>query len=729
MFKPKSGIIAIIMLIFILPALHGSTWGSGKPQQEESQQAADQKVTLLKLLELIPSPESIDYLQNKTRFQLHPLPTEQRHPKTWNLSDRMIEDIRAGLGMLFSVEEDIAKRLASLGAQKGALDQAAKALEEAICTRKKIFIYGCAKTGRAAKLIESAMWRRFWREAKKRKKIWSKVEDHLGKGIEERLIGGMPGADGGLIDGVAVLEDVRLLGRLQLEDWKIEPEDVVLCVSASGETPWVIGAMQAALDQWKKVPGYTPEKAKKKLYFITNNPEENLLPYDRSREVIEEPGITKIYLTTGPQAIAGATGMQASTTDTFVIGHTIQKAVDQTLQRFLSNKEMAKLGFEEPVTLQEKFQEYAVILRQARKRLPELSSLIALEAETCKNNHFSAYFAQKGLLAALINQAETRLTFSLSPLETVADKKRRNWRQVLVSASDPKEAWQVLLGRKFRELPPSFLKASIQEEIVDPSIRTKILESQKKAVDNQQIPYDFFLSDSKVKNHPPQNGDLGVLVVVTPEEPLIKNKKSDFRIFIRNLQRNGARTALLFITDKPEKELAKVARKIPASASEEIKVLAAVHIDFPNDPFGVNQQTALKIILDAHSTAVMSRLGKVVGNTVTHLNLSHLKNIDRATSLIQSHVNDVLIRPQWVKKYGIRQPISYGEANAVLYEACSFLSSKVRESGHAAAADLSIVQILESLRQKQSIDQEDALDTLQERGLRLYLRDVTSEKK
>ena len=45
------------------------------------------------------------------------------------------------------------------------------------------------------------------------------------------------------------------------------------------------------------------------------------MPFQRSRKVLEEPGITKINLTTGPQAITGSTRMQATTIETFVVGN------------------------------------------------------------------------------------------------------------------------------------------------------------------------------------------------------------------------------------------------------------------------------------------------------------------------------------------------------------------------------------------------------------------------
>ena len=70
----------------------------------------------------LASPESLDYVQNKTQFQLHTLLTEQRHPKTWNLGERICRDTADGLRMLLSVDEDIAVRLRTLASDSAALE-------------------------------------------------------------------------------------------------------------------------------------------------------------------------------------------------------------------------------------------------------------------------------------------------------------------------------------------------------------------------------------------------------------------------------------------------------------------------------------------------------------------------------------------------------------------------------------------------------------------------------
>ena len=319
-------LIPLFIFLFALLILPASLLSYHQMTSQESQEAAEKKATLLKLLDMIPSPESIDYVQTKIPYQLHTLLTEQRHPKTWNLSDRIAQDMEAGLRMLFAVDEDVDIRLRSLGRHSQVLERAVQSVEEAILDGRKIYLFGCQETGRWAKWVEGAIWRPFWKDLRSRKKIWEKVAYKVGDSIENRFIGEMPGADRSLISPLEGWEDLMIIGRLQLEERGIEPGDVVFCVSASGESPVVIGTIYEALDQWTRRYPYESEKMQKKLFFFFNNPEEVLLPFDRCKAVLEEPGITKICLATGPQALAGFTRMQASTIDVFVISQIFVKS-------------------------------------------------------------------------------------------------------------------------------------------------------------------------------------------------------------------------------------------------------------------------------------------------------------------------------------------------------------------------------------------------------------------
>lgn len=692
--------------------------------RQESQPVTEPLPTLLKLLNITPSAESIDYIQNKTQFQLHTLLTEQRHPKTWNLSERIQQDYEAGLHMLFSVDEDISKTIERLIRQKGPLDNAVQAVEEALISGNTIYIYGCGATGRLAKQMESAFWRPFWKRTKENKKIWTKIRDHLRTDVEDQLIGEMTGADRALISSLEGFEDLLLIGELQLKDRGIQKGDVVICVTEGGETSSVIGTILAALAQWKAEEGYSSEQSKKKLYFIYNNPDEKLIPFDRSRKVLEEPGITKINLTTGPQAITGSTRMQATTIETFVIGNILQTAIEHTLHSILSRKEMARLGFSEKISLEKKLSDFPSILRKVQKSVPAIAKFTRLESETYETRHFSTYFSQKGLITVFIDSTERSPTFRLSPLDTIKEKGRRCWIQVWTPAANLQEAWQAFLGRPFRGLASEFYREPFEQQISDPFLKKAALESLKNAGDNQQFLYDFSFSESNIQNRGPKEGDLGVVVLLSPEEKKLLDKNSEARRFIDLFLKKGSRVAIVFASDQSEKHAAELTRFVSAIEGNEDIPLVVIPLENETDPFGLNLQIALKMVLNAHSTAVMARLGKVIGNTMTNVSPSNLKLIGRATYLIQSHVNDMISRPEWVKRYGIRKPISYGEANAVLFEAIGFLKDKQQEGGQTAEVALSIIRILESLRLQKGISLEEAFMIVKDKGLSKYLAGV-----
>ncbi|TEU09429.1 MAG: hypothetical protein E3I52_00715 [Candidatus Aminicenantes bacterium] len=695
--------------------------------QQETQVVSTTKVSILNLLRISPSSESIDYVHNKTQFQLHTLLTEQRHKKTWDLSKRIQKDCKSGLRLLFSVDEDIVEKLTALAREKETLEQAVQAIEKALFSRQKIYIYGCGATGRLAKQMESTFWRPFWQKVRKKRRIWSKIQLHLGDSIENQLIGEMTGGDRALISSLEGFEDLQLIGRLQLEDRKVEKGDVVICVTEGGETSSVIGTILAALDQWRTAESYDPEKTKKKLYFIYNNPDEKLRPFDRSRRVLEEPGITKINLTTGSQSITGSTRMQATTIETFVVGNILQQALDRSLRKFLSKKEMATLGFKSELRLEDKLKEFSHILKQVKANLSAIAKFTQLEAQTYKTENFSTYFAQKGLITVFIDSTERSPTFRLFPLDTVKQAKRKSWIQVWTPAANLQDAWQAFLGRPFRGLSPEFYRKPFEDEIDDAYLKKAALESLKNAGNDQQFLYDFSFADFNLKNREPTQGDLGVAVLISPEEAELGKKNSDFRKFIDLFSKKGARVAVILITDKSSKKISRLIRKIPDFGAEGKNSFIVVNIGTTNDPLGINQRIALKILLNAHSTGVMARLGKVIGNTMTNVSPSNLKLIGRATYLIQSHVNDILRHPQWVRLYGIRRPISYGEANAVLFDAINYLKNKKKEAGQTAEVAFSIIRILESFRLEKGLIRSKTLKIVKETGLSQYLSNVTSQ--
>jgi N-acetylmuramic acid 6-phosphate etherase len=707
-------------------------WVALVPAGGQETAAGDGKEGLLKLLNIEPSAESVDYVQTKTQFQLHTLLTEQRHQKTWYLGERIQEDTLAGLKMLSAVDDDILAKMGELAAAPEALEQAARAVETAILGGKKIYVYGCGATGRLAKQMESTFWRPFWRAVKADRRIWKKVADRLPAGaeIEESLIGEMTGADRALISSLEGFEDLQLIGRLQLRDRGIAKGDVVICVTEGGETSSVIGTVLAALDDWKRGAEFDPAESRKHLYFIYNNPDDRLMPFDRSRSVLTEPGITKINLTTGPQAITGSTRMQATTIETYVVAAIVETAVERVLSRGLGRRDMERLGFAGAGVREgarggvaPRLRGFEGTLGGVRAALPGLAALTDIETAAYEAGHFSTYYAEKGLITVFIDSTERSPTFRLFPLDTVKEPKRKCWIQVWTNAATPAAAWRAFLGRDFRGLDEEMYRRPFETEVGDPYLRRAALDSLSKAGDDQADLYDFSLSKANTAGRGPKKGDLLVVVALTPEERLFAAEGTSLAKVLRLAAEGGADAGVIVVTNRPSKDFPGIVQRVRrrwAGAAGRL-VVVPVSVGTRGEPFGIRQQMAAKMLLNTHSTAVMAKLGKVVGNTMTNVSPSNLKLIGRATYLVQSHVNDVLGTAEWVAANGAREPVTYGEANAVLYDAINYLKGRQAEAGQTAEVAFSIIRILESLRQKRGIGRAEALDLVSDVGLSAYL--------
>jgi N-acetylmuramic acid 6-phosphate (MurNAc-6-P) etherase len=693
---------------------------TARPGQEP---AAPSDGPLLRFLGVAASAESMDYVVSKSQFQLHTLLTEQRHPKTWSLSEKIQKDTEAGLRLLFSVDEDITAKLSELAARPQAIDQLVSEIESALAERKKIYIYGCGATGRLAKQMESAFWRPFWRRVKADPAVWAKLRDRLDPSVEEQLVGEMTGGDRALISSLEGFEDLPLIGRLQLQDRGVKKGDLVVCVTEGGETSSVIGTILGALDQWKAAPAFDPGASRRRLYFLYNNPDDQLRPFERSRKVIDEPGITKINLTTGPQAITGSTRMQATTIETFVLGSALETAVEHLLRKTVSRKDLARLGFREETTAAARLRKFAGLLDEVKKSVPALARLTDMETAAYAGGRFSTYFAAGGLLTVFIDSTERSPTFRLFPLDTAKEPQRKCWIQVWTDATDGRAAWQALLGRPFRGLKSEIYRKPFEDQIDDNYLREKALASLTRAGDEQAALYDFSFADPNVRLRKPRTGDLGVMAVLGNEPEALSNPNSSFRRFAQLALGNNANLGIFLVQPAPGRvwTIPEAIGLFKADPKKQSVALVAPIVDTANDPFGVRAHVVLKMMLNAHSTAVMAKLGKVVGNTMTNVSPSNLKLVGRATYLIQLHVNDTLGNPAWVKSFGPRKPIAYGESNAVLFDAIAFLRGRPQDAGQAAEVPLSIIRILESLRQKRPLSNEEALEIYSKTGLAKFL--------
>jgi N-acetylmuramic acid 6-phosphate (MurNAc-6-P) etherase len=674
-----------------------------------------EKKDILSLLNITPSAQSVDYIHNKKPFQLHALLTEQRHPKTWNVSFVLKEDVDSGLGQILAVDEDIAEKFHRMAKDTARLEQAVHAVSQAIKEKQKIFLYGCGSTGRLAKQIESAIWRPFWRRIKS-STLWKKLKTSIPEDIEERLIGEMTGGDRALISSLEGFEDLQLVGKLQLQDRGIQRGDLVFGITEGGETSSVIGAVLAALEQYGTSTKENIIEAKQHLYFIYNNPDDVIKPFERSRSMIENPAVTKINLTTGPQAITGSTRMQATTSETFLMGIILEAGIYRVLKEFLSDKELEELDFPKNFRLDDRLRSFGDILEVLRSSIGKISNFTRLESETYQDNRFATYFAKKALITVFTDCTERSPTFHLYPLDTIQEKQKNCWFQVWTEGRDQGQAWKNFLGRDFRGLEEAFYLPHFMDQIDDDYLKEAAIRSLSQAGNDQENFYDLAFSTDNINRRGPQQEDLGVLVCLDEEIDELSRTDSSFFRFLSLFKEKRANVALVLISDKDPQEFREIVDHLPLDKKGDS--ILSVTMGKSRDPLRLNRQTLLKILLNAHSTAVMARMGKVVGNTMTNVNPSNLKLIGRATYLIMSHVNDAISQDDWQKKWGETDPITYDQANAVLFDAIDFIDT---QAGQTSEVGISIIRILEALRKDVFIGWEKALSTFETVGLEAYL--------
>lgn len=667
---------------------------------------------ILDYLRINPSDQSVDYVENKKQFHLFTLLTEQRHPRTLSLSSVIADDTEKGLRMLLSVDEDVTSKIEELCVHPELLEDAVSAMHSAIMGGKKIYFYGCGATGRLAKQMESTFWRPFWRKLR-HSEYWIKLQTHLPSDIEERLIGEMTGADRALISSLEGFEDLQLIGRLQLYDRGIEKGDAVFCVTEGGETSSVIGTILAARSQYGDAAGESGNEASKKLFFAYNNPDERLFPFDRSRSVIENKGITRLNFTTGPQGITGSTRLQATTSETFILGVVIEEALYRILSEFLDENELSDLGFTKGPDLISRLLSFAGVKKSVDDAASDIARFTELEASTYAGQRFSTYFAREAMVTVFIDSTERSPTFRLFPLDTVEEPERKSWIQVWTDSKSIDDAWQVFLGRNFRGLDESLYKSAFEKEIDDPYLKDVALKSLLRAGNEQQYLYDLSFSGSNIKTRGPKPGDIGVIVCVDNERTRVDDPSSSFGRFGSLVRSNGGKVAVISVTD-----VNAPANRHQFKGDVEVSVVLP---EFP-DPIGLRRQMALKMLLNAHSTAMMARLGRVTGNTMTNVNPSNLKLIGRATFLVMSHVNDVIAREDSTRRYGSQDNVTFEEVNAVLYDAIEFMSAK--NPDQTAEVALSIIRIIEALKNGKYVSWDDALSILAAKGLNGYLQDA-----
>ncbi|HVK61962.1 MAG TPA: hypothetical protein VM432_10445, partial [Bdellovibrionales bacterium] len=362
------------------------------------------------------------FLEIASQFQLGELPTEARHPLTSDLSELALKNLPVAIDRFKQVEID---SLTSLKSKARALGQLRSSIDSAISQGRKVFLVGCGATGRLSLSLET-----LWREinAENPEKV-------------DRVVSFMAGGDYALVRSIENFEDHPEYGERQLTDLGFQDGDLLIATTEGGETPFVIGACEAAARISKRRP-----------WFLFCNPVEALKQkLERSRRVLNNPGIISHAFETGPMAISGSTRLQASTVLMLAVGAAMFSRTDAEIPQLIND--------------------HAKNLQDAD--FTKLKSIIEQESAAYAAGKTSVYVIAgnsfSDAITVLTDTTERSPTFSLRPFENIDldDGKTASWTYLaLDKVKDSNEAWRTILRREPRALDWSEFKERFGEAVL-----------------------------------------------------------------------------------------------------------------------------------------------------------------------------------------------------------------------------------------------------------------------
>jgi N-acetylmuramic acid 6-phosphate etherase len=623
-----------------------------------------------------------EFLKISGQFKLGVLVTEASHPVTANLSEVAKQDIAAALKLLFDVDADVIRKYREF-VESGRAGEIKETVLRSLKNDGRIFFTGCGATGRLSILLDSA-WRDFWRqlvgptcrsanvtlsppnrERVAEGRVRGLFPSKLASDFENRTFSVMAGGDYALIKSVEGFEDFAAFGRKQLRDLGVRTGDVVFAITEGGETSFVIGTA------WEGVA------AGAKVYFVYNNPDDVLCRHvERSREVIEDPRIDKINLTTGPMAIAGSTRMQATSIQLCVLLTILEMVVRDLVNDLGAPASRRRIGEAQnlaggtpalPELFLAKLTELHANLKSPEVLAP-LAGLVALEEEVYRTGHKNNYFADRFGIDVLTDTTERSPTYCTPPFRKAGDTTAaESWAFLFLPQKETPTAWRNLLQREPRCLA---WNTKAVRELVGENKLAQTLETVCKIGRAELMQFKIGLDG--LKHRPPVKGDSAIGIASGEFLP----------VELEAAQKAGAKTGLInFCSSRRQ------------SAPSEQSALEQVFIPVPETDFLLDGVTrvAVKLVMNALSTCTMVRLGRVMGNFMVWVVPSNLKLIDRATRYIAQLTG-----------------LTYEVANGLLFEVLEYVEPRMKsDRAYPPVVGLAI------LRARHNLTNEEAEERLE----------------
>lgn len=521
----------------------------------------------LKQLRAQAQEEARSFLEHDQEYRMGYIEAEKPHPLTRRLSQTCAKSVEEGVKMLLSVDHAMALR----AARTLTTPEYAKFADLVRATLKqggRVIWSGCGSSGRLSMRLEQS-----WRNAVEK---LSGQYPQAAAALQEKLetVGNiMTGGDYAVIRAAEAFEDSTLLGRAQCREWKLTEKDLLVGVTATGETTSILGTAAQALEDGAKV-----------CMLICADPRPLMENMARARGIYDHPNCAVMSLPCGPMALTGSTRMQSSTFEQFAGAVALEGALHDILNDCGVDTAFPGYGWYG--------EQFAAMVEQimAEPSVEQLARAVRTEKGVYEQGGLITLFADEYLLDVLTDTTERSPTFMTPPFCS-ADMvgQPQSWAFVKNPTCSTEQAW------------------------------TRCFLRQPRCIDWPREAYERLGMNEKQIAGIPDISTRAIHRFMIGNEPMAEREQA-------------SASHALWVDAKAAPDTFRVHAARYHSSSE--LTLEGAGVELPDTGMDLFQHLCVKLMLNTLSTGVMACMGRIHGNWMTSLAISNKKLMDRGARIV-----------------------------------------------------------------------------------------------
>ncbi len=511
--------------------------------------------------------EAHHFVTQEQDYRMSYIEAEKPHPHTRRLSQTYGESVEEGAKLILEADHQMAQR-AVQALTSPEYVTFADAIRKTIANGGRVIFSGCGSSGRLSMGLERA-WRKGIQDLSEKHPQLADVLDSYRESVGNIMTGG----DYAVIRAAESFEDSTAMGKYQTKLLGLCEKDLVIGVTATGETTSILGTVYQAMEQG--VPVYM---------LICADPAPLPNKMARCRDVYTHPGCRVLSLPCGPMALTGSTRMQSSTFEQLAAAIALEGAMWDILEH-----QGLVGGFQGYDWYAQQFL-YSVEQLLTEKSLQQLAKATLLEQGVYEAGGLMTLYADHFLMDVLTDTTERSPTFMTPPfcsLDMV--NQPQSWAFVKNPECDTEEAWNRCFLRKPRCIE------------WDAEVYRALGFSEKQISAIPDITYR------------------AILRFCIGREPMTQREDAP-----------NSYALWVDVSAAPES----FQRCAAAYKSAGQLTLEAADVTLPQTHMEIYEHLCLKLMLNTLSTGVMARMGRIHGNWMTCMAISNKKLMDRGARIV-----------------------------------------------------------------------------------------------